>query len=540
VPGCSTGEEAYSLAISLVEFLGDNKAENLPIQIFGTDVSDQVIEAARRGVFDAAIEAALSPAQLRRFFTKSEGGYQINKSIRDLCVFARQNVITDPPFSKLDLISCRNVLIYFEPALQKRLIPTFHYALKPRGYLLLGSAETIGAYGELFAPLDAKNRIFLKHPEGSATLPHLHLASDFPATQRDPDYPGAKSPPEVWSRLDILKEADRLVTAKYCPPGLVINDDMEIIQFRGEVAPYLNPGAGEASLNLFRMTRPAFATELRCAIAAARKGAAPGRRHSLRLDLRGEPREVWLEVLRIDPPAVKERAFVVNFEEAPLPPAPPAPAKRSSRDDARSARLAGELAAAREHLQSLSEEHEATNEELRSANEEIQSSNEELQSTNEELETAKEELQSTNEELTTLNEELRHNNSDLAALNDDLNNLLRSVSLPVVMLGRDLRIRRFTPGAEKLFKLIPTDIGRVITDIKADIEVPDLEALVREVIDGLCVKERELRDSHGRWRQIQVRPYETAENKIAGAVLIIFDAEQPKRRNGRPKQPRKP
>ena len=528
VPGCSTGEEAYSLAISLVEFLGD-KLERVPIQVFGTDVSERVIDAARRGVFDPGIEADVSPEQLRRFFTKVERGWQINKSIRDLCIFARQNVIKDPPFSKLDLISCRNVLIYFEPVLQKKLIPVFHYALKPLGYLLLGSAETVGSFGDLFNALDSKSKIFLKRANGGGTLPHMHFESAFPGTQNDPREGGAAAAPEVWSRLDILKEADRLVTAKYCPPGLVINEEMEIIQFRGEVAPYLNPGAGEASLNLFKMTRPAFATELHSAIAIARKSGAPLRKHTLQLEIRGEMREVSMEVLRIDPPAVKERAFVIVFVEAPLPLSPPVVAKKNRREDSRSAQLAEEVDAMKESLQSLSEEHEAANEELRSANEEIQSSNEELQSTNEELETAKEELQSTNEELTTLNEELRHNLSDLTAVNDDVNNLLRSVSLPVVMLGRDMRIRRFTPGAQKLFKLIPSDIGRALTDIKADIDVPDLDALVREVIDGLCVKERELRDHQGRWHLLQVRPFETSDNKIAGAVLILFDIDDAKR-----------
>jgi two-component system CheB/CheR fusion protein len=532
VPGCSTGEEAYSLAIGLVEFLGD-KSDAPQIQIFGTDVSEAVIETARRGIFDAGIEAHVPPEKLRRFFTKVERGWQINKNIRDLCVFARQNVVKDPPFSKLDLISCRNVLIYFEPTLQKKLLPVFHYALKPRGWLLLGSAESIGAAADLFAPVDAKNRIFLKRPDGHGVPPHLHLEADFPAAHAYAHDPGAKASPEVWSRLDVLKEADRLVAARYCPPGIVVNDAMEIMQFRGEVGPYLNPGSGEASLSLFKMTRTAFAAGLRTAISAAKKSNGKARRHSIHLELRGEPRDVWIEVLRIEPPAVKERAYVVNFEEAPALPPAAAPAKTSKREDSRSARLEAELEAAREHLQSLSEQHEATNEELRSANEEIQSSNEELQSTNEELETAKEELQSTNEELTTLNEELRHNNDDLTVINDDLNNLLRSVSLPVLMLGRDLRIRRFTPGAQQLFRLIPSDVGRAITDIQADIVVPNLDVLVREVIDGLCIKEMELRDRRERWHRLQVRPYETADNKIAGAVLVLFDIDDSKRGNDR-------
>ncbi|MEP6673312.1 MAG: PAS domain-containing protein [Chthoniobacter sp.] len=499
----------------------------------GTDVSEHVIEAARRGIFDTTIEAHVPSDVLRRHFVKTDRGYQVSKSIRELCVFARQDVIKDPPFSKLDLISCRNVLIYFEPVLQKKLIPVFHYALKQQGNLLLGSAETVGSFTDLFTPLDAKSKIFLKRVNGSSLLPHLSLGEEFRPIADEPLDRRDKAAPEVWSRLDVLKEADRLVTARYCPPGLVVNEQMEIIQFRGEVAPYLNPDSGEASLNLFKMTPPDLGGELRNAIAAARKGAGQARKHTLHIELRGKMREISLEVLRIDPPVVKERAFVVVFEEALAAAAPLAEPKGKSRENARHRQLTEELAAAREHLQSLSEEHEATNEELRSANEEIQSSNEELQSTNEELETAKEELQSTNEELTTLNEELRHNNRHLTAVNDDINNLLRSVSLPVVMLGRDLRIRRFTPGAQKIFKLIPSDVGRAISDIKADIEVPDFEKLVEEVIDGLTVKEREIRDRRGRWHLLQVRPYETAENKIAGAVLILFDIDDAKRSKDR-------
>ncbi len=373
VPGCSTGEEAYSLAIRLVEFLAD-KPKRIPIQVFGTDVSEHVIEVARRGIYDATIEANVSPEQLRRFFIKTDRGYQVNKGIRELCVFARQNVVKDPPFSKLDLISCRNVLIYFEPVLQKKLIPVFHYALKPLGYLLLGTAETVGSFGDLFTPLDAKSKIFLKRANGGGPLPHLSLGGDFSPVHDEPRDLREKPAPEVWSRLDILKEADRLVTARYCPPGLVINDEMEIIQFRGEVSPYLNPDSGEASLNLFKMTPPALAGELRNAITTARKGGAQARKHTLHLELRGKPREISLEVLRIDPPVVKERAFVIIFEETPLAAAPVPKSKGKHRENARHQRLIEELAAAREHLQTLSEEHEATNEELRSANEEIQSS----------------------------------------------------------------------------------------------------------------------------------------------------------------------
>jgi two-component system, chemotaxis family, CheB/CheR fusion protein len=528
VPGCSTGEEVYSLAISLMEFLGD-KTEVPAIQIFGTDASERVIETARKGVYDAGIEADVSPERLRRFFGRVEGGFQITKSIRDLCVFARQNLIKDPPFSKLDLVSCRNVLIYFEPALQKKLIPVFHYALKPQGYLLLGSAENVNRFDELFTAIDQKNKIFLKRPNGNTTPSFAHPPEGDDIMQREAREASPDARASVWSRLDIHKEADRLLLAKFCPPALVIDDAMEIIQFRGEVVPYLNPAPGQASLNLFKMTHPGLAMELRSAILSARKGDGTPRRHVVRLGARGDAREVTMEVLRIDPPAVSERCFIILFEEQPPLAATAGASKKSKAADERTARLEEELSASKEHVQALIEEHEATNEELRSANEEIQSSNEELQSTNEELETAKEELQSTNEELTTLNEELKRNNDELNSLNDDLNNLLRTVGLPVVMLGRDLRIRRFTPSAQKLFKLIATDVGRAITDIQADIDVPDLAGLVHEAIDHLCLKEVELRDRQDHWYRLQIRPYETAENKIAGAVLILFDIDAARR-----------
>ena len=290
----------------------------------------------------------------------------------------------------------------------------------------------------------------------AAPLPHMHLGSDFPEAQIALDNHGAKAAPEVWSRLDVLKEADRLVAAKYCPPGLVINDAMEIIQFRGEVAPYLNPGSGEASLNLFKMTRPAFAMELRSAIAAARKGNAHPAQASLCIRAcaarRAKSGSKFCGSIRR---RSRNAHSSSSSRKRPPPPVPTASEQKDKRDDSRNARLAEELAAAKEHLQSISEEHEATNEELRSANEEIQSSNEELQSTNEELETAKEELQSTNEELTTLNEELRHNNGDLTAVNDDLNNLLASVE----PAGGDARTRSAHPplyaSAQRAFQADP-------------------------------------------------------------------------------------
>jgi two-component system CheB/CheR fusion protein len=525
LPGCSTGEEAYSLAISLVEFYEGNP--ELPqIQIFGTDVSDKVVNQARKGVFDTNIQADVSPGRLQRFFTKVDSGWQINKPIRDMCVFARQNVVKDPPFSKLDLVSCRNVLIYFDQALQKKLIPLFHYALREDGFLLLGSAESVGQFGELFEMVDQKVKIFKKRPAPRT------LVFDSGAEMPPHPEPHAQPPEEkeVWSRLDVQKEADRVLMARFCPPAILFGENLEIIQFRGRVAPFIDPASGDASLNLFRMLRPEIEIELRAAINRVKKTGAPFRKENVRLNANGRGRILNIEVTPLVSPALRENCFIVIFEDAAAEPEPPAKTAAGSKSgNGRIPQLEQELAASKEHLQSILEEHEATNEELRSANEEIQASNEELQSTNEELETAREELQSINEELTTVNEELKHSNQNLGSVNNDIGNLLRSVNIPIVMLGRDLCIRSFTPVAQKTMRLLPADIGRPISDLRTDIEMPGLEGIVREVIETLRTHESEVRDSEGRWYSLVVRAYETTDNKITGAVIILFDIDARKR-----------
>ena len=527
LPGCSTGEEAYSIAISLVEFLKEKAAET-PIQIFGTDVSERVIEKARQGVYGENIEAEVSPERLRRFFTKVEAGYQINKSIREMCVFARQNVIKDPPFSKLDLISCRNLLIYLEPALQKKLMPVFHYALKPDGFLLLGSAESTGGFDELFRAVEQKSKIYQRKAGTARFVIDPGHTSHAPEKVEYREKPALLAA-ETWSRLDILKEADRMLISRYCPPSVIVDENMEIVQFRGHINPFLQPAAGEASLNLYKMTGEPLQMELRAAIHRAKLGNGHVRKEGLEIKFPGGSRMINIDVVPLAAPAMRERCFIILFEEAPASSEPHALAGRADKKDHRAAHLEQELAAMKEHLQAVVEEQEATNEELRSANEEIQSANEELQSTNEELETAKEELQSTNEELTTVNEELRHSNLELTEVNDDLGNLLRGVNLPIVMLDRDFCIRRYTPAARKKFKLLPGDVGRPITDTRPDIEVPEMEHLLRDVIDSLGTKECEVRDKRGRWHLLQLRPYETADNKIAGVVMVLFDIDANKR-----------
>ncbi|MBV9275962.1 MAG: PAS domain-containing protein [Verrucomicrobia bacterium] len=526
LPGCSTGEEAYSLAIIVTEFF-DTRSESLGIQIFATDVSDRVLEIARKGIFDQSIEAHISKERLRRFFTKVDRGYQINKQIRDLCVFARQNVLRDPPFSRLDVISCRNVLIYFEPVAQKKLIPFFHYALKPGGFLLLGGAESVGSFSDLFEPVDQKTKLFAKRSVQSPPLSNLEVAL------------GAKEPAlrdlavqAVMMQPDVRRETDRVLMAKYCPPAIVVDSSMRIIQFRGNVAPFLDPEPGEASLDLFRMIRSNLESPIRSAITEAKAQAASVRKEGVLFQGAGNASFLNLEVIPLSSPAFRERCFMLLLEASTVAVQETRSTKsknsRSKIEAARVVQLEQELATIREHLQSLIEEQESTNEELRSANEEIQSSNEELQSTNEELETAKEELQSTNEELITLNEELKSGNLELSEVNNDLTNLLRSVNIPIVMVDRNLHIRRFTPVAQRTLKLINADVGRSITDLRADVEVPQLEELISEVMDTLSTKDVEVRDRQGRWYNLQVRPYETSDNKITGAVMILFDINSTK------------
>ncbi len=535
LPGCSTGEEAYSLAVIVTEFF-DGRQEPPGIQIFATDVSDRVLGIARKGIFDQSVESNVSKERLRRFFAKIEHGYQVNKQIRDLCVFARQNVLRDPPFSRLDLISCRNVLIYFEPAAQKKLIPFFHYALKPGGFLLLGGAETVGNFLDLFEPVDQKTKLFSKRPVQSPSLTRMEGELPDPkSAQLLADFTGQTA----LMQPDLRRETDRLLMAKYCPPAIVVDSGMRIVQFRGNVAPFLDPEPGEASLDLFRMIRTSLEMPLRALLVDAKKRGQAARKEGVLAHGSGLVNFLNLEVVPMPGPVTREHWFVLLFEDSrmPIEEAPSPDSKKSGQKpkNTRVSQLEQELAATKEHLQTLIEEQESINEELRSANEEIQSSNEELQSTNEELETAKEELQSTNEELITLNEELKGGNLELTELNDDLTNLLRSVNIPIVMVDRKLRIRRFTPVAQRTLKLIPADVGRAITDLRGDIEIPKLEELVYEVMETLSTKEIEIQDLRGHWYRLQIRPYETADNKITGAVMILFDVNSVKLESERSK-----
>ncbi|HZI12869.1 MAG TPA: chemotaxis protein CheB [Myxococcus sp.] len=529
VAGCSTGEEAYSIAICFLEALA---AEPSPpgLQVFATDLSEAAIKSARAGRYPESIAERVSPERLQRYFVKVAGGYQISKQVRGLCIFARQDMVSHPPFSRMDLISCRNVLIYLGPALQQRVLATLHYALNPHGFLMLGTSETVGAAADLFSLQDKRNKIYRKKG-GSLRSGALRPLSSAPGAR----LPGEPAPVPLSAQLAPLsqREADRIVLAQYAPPGVIINDALEILSLRGQTGPYLEPLPGVASLELLKVVREDLSLELRTAVMQAKRQGSRVRREHVRLSDGPRERRVNIDVhpLRASPGSL-ERSFLILFEEVPVPPPAP-PAARGRRGTAASSpeleRTRADLADTREHLQSVLDGQELAHEELRIASEEAQSTNEELQSTNEELETARAELQSTNEELTTLNEELGNRNAELSLLNSDLNNLLGSTHIAALMLGSDLRIRRFTPMAETLLKLSPADKGRLLAEVHSPLLPADLGSAVQAVTETLTPLEREVQDGEGHWFQLRLRPYKTLDQRIDGAVITVLDIDRLKR-----------
>ena len=553
-PGCASGEETYSVAIALLETLGD-KASQTAIQMFGTDVSETSINKARAGVYPENIQGDVSPERLRRFFTRTEAGYRISESIQDMCIFAQHNLLNDPPFSQMDLICCRNLLIYLEPVLQSKVISLFHYAAKPDGFLILGTSEGVGAVGNLFATEDRAYKIFTKRASASRQTVTFSLNRQFERGMYDTVRP-MKQPDTSQNYLEAQKEFDRRLLSQYAPAVVFVNEDLEIVHTRGNVSRYLKLAPGRASLSVVKMAREGLLFDLRNAINRAKKENVPVTKHEVQIKIgngngngngqernahaksKDNTRLVNLEVAPLRIGNSKELYFMILFSETAAEGVPedvpkdgPRASKRTQRDAQRDAqrdgnrilKLEDELGATKEYLQSVIETQEATNEELQSANEEILSSNEELQSTNEELETAKEELQSANEELSTVNDELRSRNLEITQVNNDLTNLLASIDIAVVMVGSDLTIRRFTPQAEKMLGLIAGDIGRPFLNINPTVEIADFQQLVLQVISSYRPIEKEFSDRNGKKFQLRVLPYRTSEGKIDGAVIALVD-----------------
>ena len=514
VAGCSTGEEVYSLAMLLIEKLGERR----PLQLFGTDLSEKSVEAARLGRYPTSIVSHVSSARLDRFFRREEGGYRIKQDVRERCVFARHDLVTDPPFSKLDLVSCRNLLIYLGATLQERVFPIMHYALNQPGFLLLGRAESIGDFESLFTTVDSEARIYVRKPGARANL-------TFPGAGQLGRLPWQQAA-IARSALDVQRDVDHVLLARYAPPCVLVDENLDVLQFRGHTGPYLEPPPGLPQLNLLRMARDGLASELPLALRRAQRIDATVRKENVVVRDHRRDHRFHLEVVPVRGTSDAKRYYLVVFEAVPVgaTAARRGTAKVSAHPTSEVARLRQELAATKEYLRSVVTQHVLTSEELGVTNEELQSTNEELQSSNEEIQTAKEELQSTNEELETVNEELQGGNAQLREANDDLVNVLASIEMAMIIVDTDRRVRRFTPHARTVMNLIPGDLGRPIGDLQPNIVAPRLDAAIEEVIESLVMHESEVMQVDGvTTYRMQIRPYRTVDHKISGAVLSFVD-----------------
>ena len=506
--GCSTGEEAYSLAMTLCELSQDF----VPAQIFATDLNEKSVQRARTGIYSRTRVENVSPERLRRFFLEVNGGFQVCPAIREMCIFSRHNLMSDPPFSRMDLVTCRNLLIYLAPSLQQKIIPLFHYALKPGGCLLLGCSENVGRFRDLFEELDNSHRIFARKP-GASRLP----TGTFPGRTGISliAQPSQALAPTADAGAD--QEVEKMLLA-YAPAAVVVDARGEILEFRGDTKAFLSPARGKASLDLMRMARPQLAGPLRTLLHRAKRDQCPAQQQAVQL----EHQWVDLEVV----PIKGHTSLLVLFKEA-IPQPAQSPSNRPDHDEV-VVRLEHELASGREYLQTVTEQHEAAMEELQSSNEEAQSANEELQSMNEELQTSKEEIQSSNEELATVNDELQNRNLELGRLNSDLINLIGNIHVAIVIVGRDQHIRRISPSAEKLLNIQPSDIGRPMSDFRT-LAALEPDTLLSGVLRAAGPQERELQCADGRWYSLSVHPYLTLDNRIDGAVLSLVDIDAVRR-----------
>ena len=515
VAGCSTGEEAYSLAIAFREALQRTQPRaRFTLQIFATDLDPDAIEKARLGLYPKSIAADVSRHGLDHYFVEADGGYRVSREIREMVTFAPQNVIMDPSFTKLDILCCRNLLIYLDPELQRKLLPLFHYSLNPGGVLFLGSAETTSNFVDLFAAIDSKQRLYRRI---GSNLPPVNV--EFP-TKVFPALPAMQEAARSAERPPNLQGlAEQVLLARFTAPAVLVNARGDILYVSGRTGKYLEPAAGKANWNVHAMARDGLRQQLSALLGQALRERATLTASCVIGGADGGAQSVDLTVAALDEPEALRGTVLVVFRDVAAikpgrPRTAPGPRLQEAEQDAR--RL-------REELQHTREEMQSSQEELKSANEELQSTNEELQSTNEELSTSKEEMQSLNEELHTVNAELQSKLDDLSRANDDMQNLLNSTDIATVFLDDQLRLRRYTTPATKLYKLIPGDIGRPLSDIASDLDYPALAADAREVLRSLILSDKQVATGDGRWYQVRVMPYRTQKNLISGVVITFTD-----------------
>lgn len=518
VAGCSTGEEAYSLAIIIKEFMERSKARQpLKIQFYATDLDPDAIEKARKGIYFSNIAADISPERLQRYFTKQENIYQINQEIREVIVFAQHNLVSDPIFTKLDLLCCRNVFIYFKPELQKKLLPIFHYALNPEGVLFLGPSENIQSTENLFDSIDVKWKLYQRRLNTSA----LADITDFTGKSFAYAAPKEKTV-EKETLVPVGEFVKKVLLREHTPPAVLINDKGDIIYINGRISPYLELMPGEVEVNIYTMATEKLAFDLRNAVKQAISKQEVVVSHT-KIKANGKEVLLKLTVKYLRNPEEIRGLLLIVFEELPQPAKRPKVTSLSALSKQDLEEKEEEIKILRETLQQIREERDVTVEEIRSANEELQSTNEELQSTNEEAISAREEIQSMNEELMTVNTQLREKTDQLTDINNDIINLLNSSHIATVFVDTSLRIRRFTPAALQVMNLIATDVGRPLIHIRSNLRYEALIKDLQEVINRLIPKETEIQSEDGKYYSVRILPYRTTDNYIDGAVINFVD-----------------
>ena len=520
VAGCSTGEEAYTLAIVFTEAVQRQPEHHgCTLQIFASDLSPDAIATARAGRFPATISASMPAEFAARHFTAQGNALVVTKPIRDMVMFAQHDVVLDPPFTRLDILSCRNLLIYFDATLQRRILPLFHYSLRPGGLLLLGSAETIGSFGQLFEPVEAKLRLYLRRQTASAAGPELLLRSFPPLSKLTKETPVPPSPNAALGGDSLQAAADNVLLQVHAPPAVVVNAAGDIVYISGRTGKYLEPAAGKANWNFYAMVRDKLREPVAHALRQAAMTDAMVQVRGLELVTAGDVQRVDVTVQPLHEPVALQGTLIIVFRDV----APPPRGGRRKAAGAAEVVHAAELQLCRDEIQGLREENRASREELQSANEELQSTNEELQSANEELTTSKEEMQSMNEELQTVNAEMQSKLDDLSLAQSDMKSLLNSTEIAMLFLDQDLNVRRFTDRAAKIINLRDSDIGRPLSDLTTSLQYPTLPDDAQETMRTLVFSEKQIQTRDQRWFSVRIMPYRRLDNVIDGAVITFVD-----------------